>query len=691
MAVLVNERDKLLSSTTPRLVDPADSDPLVVTASSPLLKYTANPASPTELVAGASIILYALTSRIGDVSWSIVGGPITGVTLSASSGSTVNLTYTNALAVDSVSVLASINNTNYSPASVQTTLNFTKQLPAKSIKNLTVYKRGTATPSTPTGGNYVFSSNTLVPPSGWSVSIPFGTDPVYSSTTQVSTYKDDSAVAINTSGWATPVLTVQNGATGDSVDIIFTRSINQPTTPSPSSSTPSGWYSNVDSVPATPIGGGIWACTGTKVAPATTYTWGTPVKQSGSTVVELTVFKRNVGTPATPTGGSYNFSTTTLTPPAGWSIGFPVGTDPVYTSRIAVSSSDPTATITITGTWTTPVLTVQNGTNGATGPAGQRGSVDLYVIGSSWSDTAANSAIYNATGSYVKYAGDKVTIYNNAGFAQTKYWDGISSWVTGQIIDGNLLVSGTVTSDKIGTNTISAANINVTKSGWNPATGSTTIRYNGVDYTIYSPSIFNNTNTNSGLAHAGMSGKVTGSGSYMFGVSGVAVNSGSGAATGIHGNSYGSGTTYGGVFNGGTADVVLSGSGKLQWGNAVSAILPPDGSTTKYLRADGTWAAVAVGSSGVTSFNSRTGAVTLNSTDVASAVAGTGVTLQANISGTAESANYASSAGNASTLGGYDSTNYIRGTGPTVTGAKTLVGYVPVIGAGTNVFIAIYL
>ena len=51
------------------------------------------------------------------------------------------------------------------------------------VAQVTVYKRSATALATPTGGQYNFGTNTLTPPTGWTSSIPTGTDPVYSSVT----------------------------------------------------------------------------------------------------------------------------------------------------------------------------------------------------------------------------------------------------------------------------------------------------------------------------------------------------------------------------------------------------------------------------------------------------------------------------------------------------------------------------
>lgn len=101
------------------------------------------------------------------------------------------------------------------------------------------------------------------------------------------------------------------------------------------------------------------------------------------------------------------------------------------------------------GTWGLYLEKGSTGATGATGAAGSRGSMTLYASGSAWSDSTANTAITNTTGSSTKVIGDTVTISNGSSFAATKYWSGLA-WVSpGVVIDGNLLVSGTISASKI--------------------------------------------------------------------------------------------------------------------------------------------------------------------------------------------------------------------------------------------------
>lgn len=173
------------------------------------------------------------------------------------------------------------------------------------------------------------------------------------------------------------------GGSGDSVDIIFKRSATQPATPSPSVGTPATWYSDVNSVPAGTDP--IWSSVGTNTGTGTNYTWQTPLLIEGQngtdglSVAELLIYIRATSTPSTPTGGSYNFTTQTLTAPTSWFSYVPSGTDPVYTSRSVASIQGTTGTDSSL-TWTAPTLSFQNG---ATGPTGITGPTGASVTGPS--------------------------------------------------------------------------------------------------------------------------------------------------------------------------------------------------------------------------------------------------------------------------------------------------------------------
>jgi hypothetical protein len=97
------------------------------------------------------------------------------------------------------------------------------------------------------------------------------------------------------------------------------------------------------------------------------------------------------------------------------------------------------------------ITKVLDGTAGANGFNGQRGSLNLYASGSTWSDATANAAVLAATGAAAKVIGDVVTISNGGTFAAVKGWSG-TAWIpTGQVIDGSLIVTNSVKAAAIDT------------------------------------------------------------------------------------------------------------------------------------------------------------------------------------------------------------------------------------------------
>jgi len=84
--------------------------------------------------------------------------------------------------------------------------------------------------------------------------------------------------------------------------------------------------------------------------------------------------------------------------------------------------------------------------------AGTRGTVTLYGSGL-WNDATASAVVQNATGKPDKVIGDTVTLSTST-TATTKYWTGVSWEPVGVVIDGNLLVDGTLSAAKLTAGTI---------------------------------------------------------------------------------------------------------------------------------------------------------------------------------------------------------------------------------------------
>ncbi len=121
-----------------------------------------------------------------------------------------------------------------------------------------------------------------------------------------------------------------------------------------------------------------------------------------------------------------------------------------------------------------------NGSNGSSGSNGQRGTVTVAISGySSWpSTTAGANAAFSTTGYSSPVDRDIMTLYNSS-FSETRYYQS-GSWIAlTSYINGNMLVSGTLSADKIyggtldgvvikvGTgHTLSSRAFEVTSGGW---------------------------------------------------------------------------------------------------------------------------------------------------------------------------------------------------------------------------------
>jgi len=288
-----------------------------------------------------------------------------------------------------------------------------------------IYKRSSSTiSSAPTGGQYNFGNNTGTAPSGWSTTVPAGSNPLYISTTVASvqgTTATDSSLT-----WSTPVILSQNGA--DGVDgaagsngsavafvSIYQRASSAPSAPSSGGSynftnntltAPNNWYTSV------PSGNNpVYMSVSTAISAAggggtdSTLTWGTPtlLAQNGTdgadgndgndggtgatgaagsdgvSTYQAIVFQRATSAPSAPTNGSFNFGTNTLTNPTGWSDTVPSGNNPIYATRNLFSISGDTGTDTSVE-WSTPTKFVEDGTNGTNGTNGTDGADGLSTF-----------------------------------------------------------------------------------------------------------------------------------------------------------------------------------------------------------------------------------------------------------------------------------------------------------------------
>ena len=204
---------------------------------------------------------------------------------------------------------------------------------------------------------------------------------------------------------------------------------------------------------------------------------------AGNQVVVVNAYFRSNTQPATPTGGTYNFSNYTLYPPSPWSPSVPTGNDPVYTTQAAFSGQ-PNSNVAPQTTWSYPTILSSNFA-GNTGPQGSRGFIPMaFVLTSSdptsytdsqyttaFSANRSNVATPIGTG-YTPITGDTSQfqyanlIAPSSSISVVKTFNANTSpqWqsATGQVISGNVLVTGTVSSSRLNTNDLYVINIQST-------------------------------------------------------------------------------------------------------------------------------------------------------------------------------------------------------------------------------------
>ena len=279
----------------------------------------------------------------------------------------------------------------------------------------------------------------------------------------IGTYSDSNPVDSNTPGDYAWVLTKgATGVTGASTNIIFQRLATQPATPAASSGIPTGWYDNPPA--GTEL---VWASSGTKTAGSTTFTWGVPWQIDGASIAEVSIYRKNSN--AGGTGGTYNFVTNNLTAPSLWFVDPPALTadgDTVY-RRSGVTSGSSTQTSASVSYGPAVVYAKRvdgtNGTNGATGATGATGSRGAgwwrYETGTTASTaglSSANVTTYFTTATGLNPVnGDKFVLTNSLDQANAYVYT--TSWAPqAAFVDGDLLVEGTITSDKINVTSLSA-------------------------------------------------------------------------------------------------------------------------------------------------------------------------------------------------------------------------------------------
>ncbi|WBF69404.1 tail protein [Vibrio phage IW18] len=262
---------------------------------------------------------------------------------------------------------------------------------------------------------------------------------------------------------------IDKGIQGNFVANIYKASQTKPGKPTSNAFPPTGW----SEVPITSSSGLVWISTAVidsktnKVAANSA--WSTPIQFTAAAgkdgIASVLIYRQSVSKPSTPTNKAI--------PPSGWSLQIParIAGQSIWVCSAIRTGTEPN----ITGSWSAPSKLSGDdgkpgangkpgadgkpGANGKPGADGRPGSNGVRGPGfyaqaisgfSRFNNTSAATFFRNTFNSNpVKY--DVLTQFNssNPAIAETKQWNG-SSWVSAALlVHGNMLVNGSITTEKI--------------------------------------------------------------------------------------------------------------------------------------------------------------------------------------------------------------------------------------------------
>lgn len=208
------------------------------------------------------------------------------------------------------------------------------------------------------------------------------------------------------------------------------------------------------------------------------------------------------------TTSTYTWSTGAYTAPSGWSTEPPTNTTPgnyLWTITVPLNVSATTTTSTLDWTNTSyPIRCIAyNGENGGQGSTGASGSATFLVTRAANDSSAPTNAEVTAVIGRNPVAGDIVTVsYNNANNAVVYRYT--TSWITqATYITGSLIVSNTITADKLSVSQLSAISANLgnitagdLQLGSSPAISGTTMTGSGAHLYSNGNFAYGNSSTN---------------------------------------------------------------------------------------------------------------------------------------------------------------------------------------------------
>ena len=237
------------------------------------------------------------------------------------------------------------------------------------FREVEVYKvvaAGAAPPARPAGGEYDFRTSVLTAPAGWVWNFPaYGRTQVVYASTSTADSANGNIWTPDANDWSGPVIV----GDADDLNIVYARLSADPTrAPARSVGVPSGWNDRVADVPA---GSDlIYASIGIRHRATGLYVWQLPLQvegQDGVAFKELTAYRvQDIATvaPARPQAdGSFDFDTSTYTPPNTWVKDFPAHRRNQVVFATAATANDANSRLWNAGVndWFAPVIVIDEG------------------------------------------------------------------------------------------------------------------------------------------------------------------------------------------------------------------------------------------------------------------------------------------------------------------------------------------
>lgn len=250
--------------------------------------------------------------------------------------------------------------------------------------------------------------------------------------------------------------TGDRGITGKTIRAAYKSAPSQPTKPSGTTYPPSGWLS---APPVPPKGSVAWVSYTTANSPTGSVddawtavgqfsgTGGSDGKDGLDGKIIRSVYKVQSTKPPQPTGATI--------PPSGWSINPPASIPAGSKAWVCYTYSAKTDSPTGSGYWS--AVGQFSGNNGSNGP---RGSLHIHhaIPGNVWNGTPEHTSQLFPNDKNVNF--DTLTQYNKASkFSETRYYSS-GTWIkVEQVVDGNLIVHGTIGTDALAANSITGGKI----------------------------------------------------------------------------------------------------------------------------------------------------------------------------------------------------------------------------------------